>query len=1458
MFNSSCRSRDTSAKQRGSGWKTRPLFRAFAAAAGLGLPLLASAAQPTELFFSEYIEGGGNNKALEIYNETGASVDLSTYSVRLFSNGAAAATATLTLSGSLANGEVYVIANASAVQAILDLADITSGVTNYNGDDALTLQNGATVVDSIGQVGFDPGTAWTGGGVSTLNQTLLRKPSVCAGDGNSADAFDPSVQWNNLAQDDISDLGQHTTTCVDLAPSVASTTPADAATGVAIDASITVEFSEPVNLVAPWFTLECPGGNAIAATASGAQPGTSFVIDPDSDLPNDTTCTLTIIATQVTDDDSDDPPDAMASDHVISFDTIGLEPQLSIDDVSLAEGDAGTTLFQFTVSLTNPAAGAFTVDFATADGSAMLGDNDYQQAVGTLNFAGNDGETQTIDVLVNGDFTPEPDESFSVVLSSPSLPAVILADDTGLGTILDDDGLSIPTLQGSGFCSPLVPGCANNNNLTGPVVLTRNNVVTAVGPNIFAMQDPVGDGDPATSDGLLVFTGGAPSCDDAGMPRALQAGDVIDVEGPIVEFFGLTEIGTPNTVTCVATAALPDPVVFALDEINGDIPSRDPTALYCGDVSGQQNNFECLEGMLVEVTDGVITRGNVLRGMDTYAEVHFGPHGLRSLREPGVRFGNTLEAGNPAAGLWDGNPEMLEMDADRLDAGLSGLELVGGARFASAGILGFGFSDYEFWPVPGSFNLELASNVLPRPVRATTSPSELTVASYNMFRFCDSVAGNTTFTCLDPEPTPADVTLKAQRLSDYIRNVLRSPDVVGAQEVENLVVLQQLADQLNSDDASLAYAAFLEEGNDPGGIDVGYLVNTNRVQVDAITQLRADQTWLDPNTDPDPALLHDRPALLLEGQFLDAPNGPLAFAVMVNHFRSRGGVDNGNATGNRTRAKRFTQALAVAEEIQAFQSNPANARTPLIVIGDMNDYQFSDGYADIVGLIGGIYDDAANTCAPANGVTTCDLGGPNIVDPALLNLVDVVTAVEPNENYSFLFSENFGNIQGQARDVPTGQVLDHILVDTKIEPLTVDMAYGRANVDASQQGFSVGSGPDGAGGSQSSPGIGSSDHDGLVAYFDTDCSVQPHPGDGDGDGVCDLVDNCPLESNPGQEDGSGDGIGNACSSADLGLSALAVADEVTRDDPAAVTFTLQNIGPQAAIDATVIFTVSTISPGNPPPSVTPPKSWICTPFVSALGFATAQCSIDVFASGSAQFTVSQATATISASALLFQATASSVVDDPESFNDAAQDSVTLNHAPNIADADFTVQAGSIAGTVVGTVPATDLDDDTLAFSITAGDDGGVFLIDDNGQISVANATGLSGTFSLSIMVVDGRGGSDTATVTVSVNNAPSVDPASFTMLIGTPNGFVIGQINASDVDTDLLSYALTAGNADGAFAIDASGQLTVADSAQITADRLLTVTVDDGRGGEASATITITTEDPQDQPAIFADGFESD
>lgn len=165
----------------------------------------------TDLIISEYVEGSSNNKALEFYNGTGAAISLTGYQLLVYFNGSASVGLTINLTGTVAAGDVFVLAHSSANATILAQADQVNGAGWFNGDDAIVLVKSGVVVDSIGQIGVDPGTEWGSGLASTADNTLRRMDSITSGDTNPFDAFNPATQWNGYATDTFGGLGSHTT-----------------------------------------------------------------------------------------------------------------------------------------------------------------------------------------------------------------------------------------------------------------------------------------------------------------------------------------------------------------------------------------------------------------------------------------------------------------------------------------------------------------------------------------------------------------------------------------------------------------------------------------------------------------------------------------------------------------------------------------------------------------------------------------------------------------------------------------------------------------------------------------------------------------------------------------------------------------------------------------------------------------------------------------------------------------------------------------------------------------------------------------------------------------------------------------------------------------------------------------------------------------------------------------------
>jgi endonuclease/exonuclease/phosphatase family metal-dependent hydrolase len=276
----------------------------------------------------------------------------------------------------------------------------------------------------------------------------------------------------------------------------------------------------------------------------------------------------------------------------------------------------------------------------------------------------------------------------------------------------------------------------------------------------------------------------------------------------------------------------------------------------------------------------------------------------------------------------------------------------------------------------------------PASAAAATAPAprttEFTAATVNAGRLFDTTdaPGNT-----DAVPTSAALTRRLAKLSLQIRNVLRSPDFVAVQEVETLALLQSLAARINSDAAAAGqanpgYQAYLIDGLDASGLDVGMLVRTTRATVQQVTQEGREATFVDPLTGTT-EILNDRPPLVVRAT-VALPSGPVPVTLIVTHLRSMRGVADW-AEGDRVRAKRAAQAEFLAGLIQDRQA--AAAGEPLVVLGDFNAYPFNDGYVDVVGT-------AAGAPVDPSQVT---LGTADLVDP---NLSDALAGLEAATRYT--------------------------------------------------------------------------------------------------------------------------------------------------------------------------------------------------------------------------------------------------------------------------------------------------------------------------------------------------------------------------------------------------------------------------------------------------------------------------
>jgi predicted extracellular nuclease len=584
----------------------------------------------------------------------------------------------------------------------------------------------------------------------------------------------------------------------------------------------------------------------------------------------------------------------------------------------------------------------------------------------------------------------------------------------------------INVIQGSGTASPLV---GQTVTTTGIVTLLKTGTNNGGAASGFFIQAPdaSADADPNTSEGLFVFTSSVPT---------VAVGDSVNVTGTVVEFNGMTEISPVSGVSINSTGnMLPTAVTLTTTILD---PAAPPT----------QPQLEKYEGMRMSAASLRTVAPN-----DNFFDVDTVLGSVaRPLREPGIGISETVPP-DPTTGTvdcciprWDENPERLPVDTNaRAGAPLN--PYTSNVTFSNvAGPLDFAFSRYRLIP---DANLVASANMSAVPV-PTPTVGEFTVGHFNVENFNNNAT-------------------QRQKAALAIRDVMRLPDIIGVIEIFELTGLQALAAEVNAISPGASYQAYLVEADSTAGDadqDVGYLVNTARVQVDSVTQIELPgcngtpascNTYTDPNTGQ-PAYLNDRPPLVLRAHV--QPSGAnVPVIVVVNHLRSFIDIEPATGEGPRVRAKRKAQSEFLANLLQDLQTN--NPATSVISVGDYNAFQFSDGYTDPIATIKG-------NPTPDEQIVVDQ--SPDLVNPNFFNLVDELPA---DQRYSFVF-EN------------TAQALDHVLVNTVAHARKTRFAFARNNADFPEV-------PAAAFASNAARPERNSDHDMPVAYFALAGAV-PQPG----------------------------------------------------------------------------------------------------------------------------------------------------------------------------------------------------------------------------------------------------------------------------------------------------------------------------------------------------------------------------
>jgi predicted extracellular nuclease len=520
-------------------------------------------------------------------------------------------------------------------------------------------------------------------------------------------------------------------------------------------------------------------------------------------------------------------------------------------------------------------------------------------------------------------------------------------------------------------------------------------IVTARRSNGFFMQDAATDSDPGTSEGIFVFTSTAPA--------NVSVGDSVRVSGRVVEHraganaetnanLTVTQISSPVVTVLSSGNPLPAPVVIGrrgrlppATVIEDDARGNVETSGEFDPASDAMDFYESLEGMLVEVDNAVVVGPSFT--------LRSGAKEIPVISDNGRNAGVRTARGGIVVRANDSNPERIILSGE-----LTPLpDLNVGERFSGriAGVIDYNFGNYKLVvtsaPSPARRNL-------PREVTRAARANQLAIAAFNVEN-------------LDPGDPPE----KFRQLAELIVNNLRAPDIISVEEIQDnngttndsVVDATTTFEQLIAAIKTAGGPAYAfrsinpvddKDGGAPGGnIRIGFIFRSDRglrftdrpgggsttpttiINEPGGPRLSSSPGRLDPMNE---AFTDSRKPLAGEFTF----NGHKLF-VIANHFSSKGGdqplFGRFQPPGRVSQVRRLQQAQVVNNFVNSILT--ANRRANVVVLGDLNDFEFSSSLSTLKGSI-------------------------------LRNLIETLPQ---NERYTYVFEGN-------------SQTLDHILVTSSL------------------------------------------------------------------------------------------------------------------------------------------------------------------------------------------------------------------------------------------------------------------------------------------------------------------------------------------------------------------------------------------------------------------------------------------
>ncbi len=606
----------------------------------------------------------------------------------------------------------------------------------------------------------------------------------------------------------------------------------------------------------------------------------------------------------------------------------GTNPVVNLSVSSNSGSEAGQTVITVTATASAAVSSNQTVNLAIGGTNITAGDYTLSQSIITIPAGTTSG---SVTLTVVDDNSAEGSESALLTISNPSA-GISLGTATQTISIADNDTSSTPIyqIQGSGSTSPL----------SGQVV-TTSGIVTKVNNNGFYLQDNNGDGNPNTSDGVLVFTSTAPT---------VSVGQSIQLTATVAEFntgvagnldtaaHTVTELTSPTGIAVLSSGHSITTTVVTFPEVAND-------------------DLEKVEGMLVTLNGPLTASQNFFQGR--YGQVTLAANGR--LENPTNKFRpNTPQA----VALADTNARsrILLDDGTSLQnpnptpyIGLDNTLRAGDTVDAITGVIDYGlatndntkFGDYKIHPTQTpSF-----SRANPRTSAPDAVDGNIKVASFNVLNYFTTFTDGTTATgvtgqgCTLNGANSAANCRGANNSAEFIRQRSKiiaaiqaiNADVVGLMEIQNNgnTAAQNLVEGLNATMGANTYAVLPLPSQGTG---------TDAIRVAMIYKPAA--VTLVGNSISDTDAINNRPTLM---QKFAAPNGQ-SFAVAVNHFKSKGscpapGSDPSNEDSGDGQSCWNGRRVLQAQRLRNWLD--ANAASDALIIGDLNAYGLEDPIFDL-------------------------------------------------------------------------------------------------------------------------------------------------------------------------------------------------------------------------------------------------------------------------------------------------------------------------------------------------------------------------------------------------------------------------------------------------------------------------------------------------------------------------------